>query len=312
MNLLDILSAGKRDLNEENVSSFLAWLLDPGQSHGCGPLFLKRLLQIIDDEKFEPWIVGLVNTVDYRRLSPIKVDVMVEEAVETATGKRRDVDIVIILSNNENTHVLAIENKIRKEAYDVTQLVEEYEGLTLVYTGAEVSFLYLTPGKANKFIEAFKLLPEKTTKLHLSWTQAASDSNEVAFVDILRTILQDDLEARIDPLSQEVRFVLKSFILFAEKGFRSQTSKESPSISGTKYYNGFVTGLEGLKELFQEQKEVYIGFMGGISALQSAGLNQLENRPFKWDDSLAGKKSSNWIPIAKFKEMLEQKGWWLS
>jgi PD-(D/E)XK nuclease superfamily len=94
MNLLDILSAGKRDLNEENVSSFLAWLLDPGQSHGCGSLFLKHLLQIMDVKKFDFWIAGLVNAIAYRQLSTIKVAVVVEEAVESSTGKRRDVDII--------------------------------------------------------------------------------------------------------------------------------------------------------------------------------------------------------------------------
>ena len=167
MNLLDILSAGKRDLNEENVSSFLAWLLDPGQSHGCGSLFLKHLLQIINDKKFEPWITGPINVVAYRQLSSIKVDVLVEETVETAIGKRRDVDIVIFLSYGNNVHVFAIENKIREEASDVTQLAEECEGLASAYTGAEISFLYLTPNKSNKFIEAFKLLPENITKAAL-------------------------------------------------------------------------------------------------------------------------------------------------
>ncbi len=312
MNLLDILSAGKRDLNEENVSSFMAWLLDPGQSHGCGALFLKHLLNTIDKQKFEIWTERLVNTVSYRQLSPIKVDVMVEETVETSTGKRRDIDIVIILSNGDTSHILAIENKIREAAYDYNQLKDEYEGLASLYADAEISFLYLTPGKSNRFKDAFRLLPENITSLHLSWTKASSVSDEVTFTDILRNILRDDAEAKIDPLSQEVRFVLKSFILFAENGFRSQTYKEafaSVSGSGTKYFKGVVAGLEGIETLFLEQKKVFIGYIGGITALRKADLSQLENRPFKWDDNLDGKKASNWIQIDKFVDIIEQKGW---
>lgn len=311
MNLLDILSAGKRDLNEENVSSFMAWLLDPGQSHGCGVLFLKHLLNTIDKEKFEFFTENIFNTVSYRQLNPIKVDVMVEETVETSAGKRRDIDIVIILSKGDIFHVLGIENKIRKSACDHNQLKDEYEGLASSYPDAEISFLYLTPGKSNRFKDAFRLLPEKITSLHLSWTKTASVLDEVTFTDILRNILRDDTEAKIDPLSQEVRFVLKSFILFAENGFRSQTYKEaSTSVSGsrTKYFKGVVAGLEGIETL-SEQKEVFIGYIGGINELQKADLSQLENRPFKWDDNLDGKKASNWIEKDEFVGIVKKKGW---
>ncbi len=312
MNLLDILSAGKRGLNEENVSSFLAWLLDPGQSHGCGALFLKRLLEIIDKDKFSIWTEKLINTVSYRQLSPIKVDVMVEETVENPAGRRsRDVDIVIILSNGESSHILAIENKIRESAYDDNQIIEEYEGLVSGYSDAEISFLYLTPSKSDRFRKAFSLLPENITSLHLSWTKGKS--NEITFADIMRNILRDDSEAKIDPLSQEVRFVLKSFILFAENGFRSQAYKETPATAGsgnrTKYFKGIVTGLEGVESLFQENKQVFIGYLGGIPALQEADLDKIENRPFKWDDKLDGKNHANWIVIDKFLKIIEQKGW---
>lgn len=310
MNLLDILSAGKRPLSEENVSSFLAWLLDPSQSHGCGPIFLKRVLQLIDESKFAPWIAGLVNTVAYREPNQMNVQVLVEDAVKRAEGKERHVDIVILLINGTDIpYILAIENKIREASYDTAQLGEEYEGVREVYNKAAVSVLYLTPSKSRRFLEAFNLLPADVPKLHMSWTKTKAFPNEVAFVDILREVLQNDANATIDPLSQEVKFVLKSFIMFAENGFQSQTSRGTSLVAPSPYYKGIVIGLEGLKVLFEKQKDAYIGFVGGIRALQSADLTQLENRFFKWDDNKkAGKIESNWIPGSKFSEILREKG----
>ena len=89
MNLFDILSAGKKDLNEENVSSFLAWILDPKQSHGCGLLFLTRLLCTVDKDKYQQLLSKIQN---------ITVDVLLEDRVETDRGSERSVDIVIIMS----------------------------------------------------------------------------------------------------------------------------------------------------------------------------------------------------------------------
>jgi hypothetical protein len=133
---------------------------------------------------------------------------------------------------------------------------------------------------------------------------------EKSFVDILREVLKDDDEAKINPLSQEVRFVIKSFILFAENGFQPQTLEPPPTPS--KYFKGVVAGLEGVKALIAEKKDtekIYIGFVGGRADLQKADLNQLADRPFKWDNNLTGKTPSNWIPLEEFKEILIQKGW---
>lgn len=120
MNLFDVLSAGKHSLSEENVSSFLAWLLDPGQSHGCGPLFLRRLLNEIDKSAFSYWTNQLSHAIAYRKTSDISVNVLMEYPVTEPSAKRRDIDITIILENSIKTQVIAIENKIREASYDKT------------------------------------------------------------------------------------------------------------------------------------------------------------------------------------------------
>ena len=311
MNLFDILSSGKKDLNEENVSSFLAWFLDPKQSHGCGVLFLNKLLNLIDKEKFQRWMSEIQN---------ISVDVLVEEEVVTHSGKRRYIDIVILISTTENSAigstkksesiVLAIENKIRKNACDKTQLKEEYEGLLNEYKNTDIVFLYLTPSKSNSFNEAFLLLPENITKSFLTWTNSGCNLSDVTIVDIFREILQDDSNAKINPLSNESKFILKSFVVFAENGFRSNTNKTSTKTRRNPYFKGTVSGLEGvqnLKSSENDNKNIYIGFSGGINALEKEDIDFLEVRPYKWDDNLENKTKANWILIDDFLSTLNNK-----
>jgi len=295
MNLFDILSSGKKDLSEENVSSFLAWILDPNQSHGCGSLFLNRLLKIVTEEE--------------QYLSLESVDVLVEEEVVIGE-KRRFIDIVIEISSEHKKIIFAIENKIR-ESCEAEQLIEEYEGLRNREGNFDIYFLYLTPSKSAKFEKAFKRLPNNIIKSHSTWTNCNADE-EKSIVTLFRNIIQDDLNAKINPLSNELKFVLKSFIVFAENGFRSQNSnKNSGAANGkTPYYKGRVSGIVGVRDLMEPQKveNIYIGFTGGEDALKNQSIEQLQNRPYKWNDNNDNiKQRKHWIPIKKFIEIIDTK-----
>ncbi len=277
MNLFDVLSAGKRSLNEESVSSLLAWLLDPGQSHGCGPLFLRRLLNEVDKNAFSYWADQLSHTIAYRKASDISITVLMEYPVASTSAKRRDVDITIILENTLRTQVIAIENKIRKDSHDKMQLVDEYNGLTTEYPNAEIGFLYLTPSRSPKFAEAFDLLPDNIIKQHMIWASESTTTTESSFVEILRKILQDDDTARINPLSQEIRFVLRSFIVFAENDFQAvqaSTSHLSPGQT-SRYFRDVVAGLDGIRELLKLSGLIFVGFDGGKRALQRTPKDHL-------------------------------------
>jgi hypothetical protein len=299
MNLFDILSAGKRDLNEENVSSFLAWILDPKQSHGCGQLFLDRLLALMGKEAEQLTVA----------------DVLVEEKVITKEGKERTIDILLNLNKGDKAIVLAIENKIREGSYDEFQLIEEYEGLTnsAESTYSEIYFLYLTPSKSGKFNNAFSKLPEDSTKIHLTWKDCIEESVSSSIVAMLRGILEDDLKAVINPLSSELKFVLKSFIVFAESEFRSRGNKKfGPNLGKINpYYKDRVTGIEEVRKLREhETGEIYIGFLGGINALNKGLIEKLENRPYKWLDSemfKVTKNQANWLPFDQFMEIIDKK-----
>lgn len=314
MNLFDILSAGKRDLNEENVSSFLAWILNPNQTHGCGNLFLSRLLNTIDSGKNYQW---------EKRLTHLSIDVVVEEEVTISNSARRYIDIVLIISSSNDTPessnlptdcnsiVFAIENKIRNSACKEAQLKEQIEGLHNSYKDSCIYFLYLTPNKNDNFKNAFNHLPENITKSHLSWAEQTTSKPEVSIINILRDILDDDSKAKIDPLSNELKFIVKSFIMFAENGFRSYSTKPfSIARTGNKYFKGTISGLDSVKELFiayqvqPSEGMIYIGYAGGEKALYKQCYDSLINRNYKWDDNLTNKQKTNWISIERFIEII--------
>ena len=260
-------------------------LLDPGQSHGTGPLLLKRLLPQVHSTEFNSILSHLKHAVAYRDLNDIKVNVLMENSVQFNDKQRRDIDIVIILEARGESRIIAIENKIRPSSYDTAQLIDEYNGLLKKYPGAIISILYLIPSQSPKFAESFKSLPDDIIKKQMLWSNKAK-TEEMSMVDILRKILQDDNEARINPLSQEVRLVIKSFIVFAENGFVSE--KDQIDIRGTeptsKYFRGTVSGLEGIGQLIESNtKVILIGFDGGRKALIKADLSYLEGRYYKWE-----------------------------
>ncbi|MCG8532329.1 MAG: PD-(D/E)XK nuclease family protein, partial [Desulfovibrionales bacterium] len=209
MNLFDVLSAGKRDLNEENVSSFLAWILDPNQSHGCGNLFLSRLLSTMDGRPVRQW---------ENELKRLSIDIVVEDEVTLSNSARRYIDIVIIMGSNKegpslpgggNSLVFAIENKIRNSACKKEQLAEQFEGLKVCYQYSDFYFLYLTPNGNKHFKKAFNGLPDTITKSHLSWTPQSESPQETTITDIIRKVLEEESKALIDPIPNELKFILK-------------------------------------------------------------------------------------------------------
>ena len=104
-------------------------------------------------------------------------------------------------------------------------------------------------------------------------------------------------------------------IVFAENGFRALNSNSAPNSvkrNGNKYFKDTVSGINGLRELRELQKtgeigQVYVGFIGGTKALEEQDIEKLENRPYKWDETLENKLKVNWIPIEEFIAIVDKK-----
>lgn len=125
-NIFDALGIARIEIRHSN---FLAWLLDPAESHGQGALFLKAILMDL-----------LAQTPPERRpLSPVELDGVELRAVEIRREWR---NIDILITCEEPKFVIAIENKIDASAYNP---FNEYEkAVRETYSDRKPMFVFLT------------------------------------------------------------------------------------------------------------------------------------------------------------------------
>lgn len=64
MNIFRILSSNDGSINEPNVSSFLAYLLDPSEDHGISNLFLLETNPLGDRDTEDMLLLTFANTPD--------------------------------------------------------------------------------------------------------------------------------------------------------------------------------------------------------------------------------------------------------
>lgn len=184
MNIFDTLVKGKGCINEENISSFLGYLLDPSEDHGLKDIFFNNFLQLVEVDESE------IETTDLN-----KVEIKLEYPV---SNRKRIIDIVF----ETNNHVIAIENKISEQSKQKNQLQEEYNGLKDSDLAAKpIIMCYLVPEKNNDSI----ILRDEDKQITILW-------NDI--LDILTTILQQENSAKINPISDYVKHTLKAFINF--------------------------------------------------------------------------------------------------
>ena len=192
MNIFKALCNGKGSINEENTSSFLGYLLNPYEDHGMKDEFIKRFLKLInisDDIKY-------TDLQDY--------DVRFEMSVIDKTP--RYIDIVFETTN----HIIAIENKIKKESCQETQLEEEYNGLQNYLKddnlkNKKIILCFLTPNINNENVRKYQNnIPNENFK-HIEWDSIAK---------ILEKLLEDENTAKINPINDYIKQTIKAFINF--------------------------------------------------------------------------------------------------
>lgn len=308
MNIFEVLSSGNSDLNEENVTAFLAWLLDPWQTHGLGTAFLDRFLKAVLDEKDHEAYQGVAHlakgATSLRTSVDRKISVLMERSVEPGNGRRSiDIDVEISLGSDKPRHII-IENKIRDSAIEEDQLLDELNGFlkdsTLVTAIEDIVFVFITNSDSQEAQKAFAKLPKDVKKRHLIWRKDSPASIPV----IIKEILVADREAEIDPIAQETIGTLKAFLRFIQNDFR----KSRVSTTGD-YFAGQVQGLDDLKSLVASSPKAYIGFYGGIKALEKSTLQALRERTYKWDTDpeRGNKQKKNWLQIGTVLDIVASK-----
>ncbi|PJD98443.1 MAG: hypothetical protein CK427_17090, partial [Leptospira sp.] len=98
MNIFKILSSNDGSINEPNISSFLAYLLDPYEDHGLSSILLKEILKDIkfeNKETFKDIFTNPKYSILIQPEFPVKL-------TDESNKKRRDIDILIeVLTENK-------------------------------------------------------------------------------------------------------------------------------------------------------------------------------------------------------------------
>lgn len=254
MNIFKVLSSNDGSINEPNVTSFVAYLLDPNENHGLGARFLERFLTPIvlaNKEQYKDLIYNK-RIRDLSRNSKFEVRVQAEVKVVTleceVAKKTRDIDIVIELfdqsfSENVPKYSFCIENKIKDGAIQQgdNQLFEEIIGLVNSYKESSfekeqplVSFIFLTHSGSKRAINEFQhLLTTLESEgvfvpcFHQVWGGEENERIEVTIVDLLSNILKEEAIGKIEPIFDYTKHTIKSFISFIYSGFKSYKEEKN-------------------------------------------------------------------------------------
>lgn len=238
MNIFKILSSNDGTLKEPNVSSFLAYLLDPNEDHGLGDSLLKSILsdfESLKDKDFSDYDVE-VNP-EYK----VDIDDAVPKKDKESKKKHRDIDIVILFWKKEKKSkteqknklnapelILCLENKIKDASIEKDQLDDELDGITKQFQkGTDIYFCYLTLQKTEASDNVFKnFVCDQQRKIHLYWKNDNTNEKNSILEKIL-AILELERNGEIDPISEESIFLLKSFIGFIRANFSSFIEKKN-------------------------------------------------------------------------------------
>ncbi len=127
-NIFDALRVDRAEIRHSN---FLAWLLDPAESHGCADLFLKAILMDLL-RQMPP---------NARPLSPVELDGITLADIEIRR-EWKNIDLLIISRNPD--FVIAIENKIGSKEH--SNQLERYKKIVSEnFAEQHSAYVFLTP-----------------------------------------------------------------------------------------------------------------------------------------------------------------------
>ncbi|TXE15260.1 hypothetical protein ES692_17465 [Psychroserpens burtonensis] len=269
MNIFRILSSNDGSINEPNVSSFLAYLLDPNEDHGISSLLLQELLNDITEinKDFLAKIQYNNRISDLSKYSGYSINIIPELSVnleKKGKKKRRDIDIIIEIIDDKTTEIIysiCLENKITDSSIikNDSQLEDELKGLENYYSESnftpEIYIIYLTPVPSNASGNSFEKL-DYDKKYHLYW-----DNHENSVFNKLIKIFNNERDGLIDPINNQSSYLIKSFLSFIKTNFKSYVEERKEKLEKKSYGKPVIDLLNDFSKTLKKDEEYTIDFI---------------------------------------------------
>lgn len=269
MNIFRILSSNDGSINEPNVSSFLAYLLNPNEDHGISSLLLQEILNDITelDETFLSKIKYNNRITDLSKYSGFSINVIPELSVNLEVKgkrKRRDIDIIIeIIDDRTNAIIysICIENKITDGSINKkdSQLEDELIGIQNYYAESdfnpEIYVIYLTPSPSEISSFSFNKL-DYDKKYHLYWSE-----NENSIFNKILKVFNDEREGLIDPINNQSSYLIKSFLSFIKTNFKSYIEERQEKLEKKSYGKPVIDLLKDFSLTLNSEEEYEVDYI---------------------------------------------------
>ncbi|MDX1699858.1 MAG: PD-(D/E)XK nuclease family protein [Melioribacteraceae bacterium] len=269
MNIFRILSSNDGSINEPNVSSFLAYLLDPNEDHGISSLLLQEILNdfIEINDQFLTKIKFNNRITDLSKYSGFSINIIPELSVnleKKGKRKRRDIDIIIEITDNKTNELIysiCLENKITDSSINKndSQLEDELIGIKNYYSESkenpEIYIIYLTPSPSNSSTYSFEKL-DYNKKYHLYW-----DNSENSIFNKLIKIFNNERDGLIDPINNQSSYLIKSFLSFIKTNFKSYIEERKEKLEKKSYGKPVIDLLQDFSKTLEFNKEYKIDFI---------------------------------------------------
>ena len=240
-NIFDCLKLVRHEIRHSN---FLAWLLDPNETHGLNDFFLKEFLkQILITKKNEVREIQKCNPFTFNKFidtndsyttsySPPSIFEIDYWDMSDVVVYREFENIDLLLVDEVNKFVLVIENKVDISQHD-NQLARYREYVDSQYPSIEYKklFLYLKPNSEN--VE----LPY----IYISY-------------DIVRNALEKLLSVKSDKISIDISTIIKHYKYIIERDFMNQAELSKICV---KLYNKHKEAIDLINRYSNPQKEIY-------------------------------------------------------
>jgi len=229
MNIFKILANGHGTINENNVSAFLGYLLNPKADHSLEHSFLEKFLKpvISDEEDFN--IYKYEYKVFFEQGIENIVDIVIVCYKDEIYGGAKSQMINFLTAKKSIHKIFLIENKITSNAVSTGQLQgqidstkKELEKLNI--EGVEMYSIYATPDDDKCDVEFNSLVANNKT--HIYWDNNDDENPNTSIRSILEGLLKDENNAKIETINTYTKDTIKSFIQFIDNGFKSEKAEE--------------------------------------------------------------------------------------